>query len=168
METVSLSFRYAEEDYVGAMRTHYARRLRLPLDIAVIVGVAVLGAYELRSGSRNFGIGLLGVSIIFTLLLISAFTLIPKVAFRREPKFRDDYNLEFSPLGIHFRTVHIDSNLQWSLYTSALVDAHSFILYYGAQQFSLIPKRVFRDVSQRQAFERLLADNVRNIVDRTK
>ena len=37
METVNLSFRYAEQDYVRAMRAHYVSRLRLPLDIAVIV-----------------------------------------------------------------------------------------------------------------------------------
>jgi hypothetical protein len=42
METVNLSFRYAEQDYVRAMRAHYASRLRLPLDIAVIVGIAVI------------------------------------------------------------------------------------------------------------------------------
>jgi hypothetical protein len=46
METVNLSFRYADEDYVRAMRAHYASRLRLPLDIAVTSGVAVFGAYE--------------------------------------------------------------------------------------------------------------------------
>jgi hypothetical protein len=62
METVDLSFRYAEQDYVRAMRAHYASCLRLPLDIAVIVGLAVLGAYEWRSGSRGFGITLLCVS----------------------------------------------------------------------------------------------------------
>ena len=39
MDTVQLSFRYVEQDYVRAMRVHYASRLRLPLDIAVIVGV---------------------------------------------------------------------------------------------------------------------------------
>ena len=43
METVSLSFRYAEQDYVRAMRAHYASRLRLPLDIAFIVGSLFLG-----------------------------------------------------------------------------------------------------------------------------
>src|SRR6266481_7221467 len=142
METVDLAFRYAEQDYVRAMRAHYASRLRLPLDIAVIVGLAVLGAYEWRSGSHGFGITLLCVSGIFALMLVAAFAIIPRISFRSQPKFRDDYALRFSPQGIHFRTAHIDSDLQWSMYTSALVDAHSFILYYGSQQFTVIPKRV--------------------------
>ena len=150
------------------MRAHYASRLRLPLDIAVIVGVAVIGAYEWRSGSRGFGLTLLCVSGVFALILVAAFAVIPIIAFRSQPKFRDDYSLSFSPQGIHFQTAHIDSHLKWDMYTSALVDAYSFILYYGTQQFTVVPKRVFRDVSQRQTFEQLLMQNVSKVVDKTK
>jgi hypothetical protein len=168
METVNLSFRYVEQDYVRALRAHYASRLWLPLDIAVVVGVAIIGAYEWRSGSHGFGITLLCLSGIFALMLVAAFAVIPTIAFRRQPKFRDEYSLTFSPLGIHFQTANIDSDLKWGMYTGALVDAHSFILYYGSQQFTVIPKRVFRDVSQRQTFEQLLVRNVSKVVDKRK
>lgn len=167
MGTVNLSFRYAERDYVRALRAHYASRLRLPLDIAVIVGVAIIGAYEWRSGSHGLGLTFLCMSGIFALMLFAAFAVIPTIAFRRQPKFRDDYSLSFSPQGIHFQTAHIDSDLKWSMYTSALVDPYSFILYYGSQQFTVIPKRVFRDVSQRQTFEQLLLENVSKVVNKT-
>ena len=168
METVNLSFRYAEQDYVRAMRAHYASRLRLPLDIAVILGSAFVGGYELRSGSLGFGITLLCVSGLFALMLTAAFAIIPIIAFRWQPKLRGEYSLSFSPQGIHFRTAHIDSDLKWTLYKDALVDASSFILYYGSRQFTVIPKRVFQDVSQREAFEQLLVRNVRKVVDKTK
>ena len=168
METVSLSFRYTEQDHVRAVRAHYASRLRLPLDIAVAVGVAVIGIYELRSGSRIFGITLLCTSGGFALILVVAFAIIPTVWFRTQPKLRDEYALRFSPEGIHFQTAHINSDLQWPMYTKALVDSYSFILYYGTQQFTVIPKRVFQDGSQRQSFERLLSQYVSNVVDKTK
>lgn len=111
---------------------------------------------------------MLAVSGISALMLLAVFTVIPKIVFRSQPKFRDDYSLRFSPQGIHFRTAHIDSDLQWGIYTSALVDAHSCILYYGSRQFTVIPKRVFQDGSQQQTFERLLAQNVSKIADKTK
>jgi hypothetical protein len=99
METVNLSFRYVEQDYVRALRAHYAERLRLPLDIAVIVGLAVLGVRETESGSRGFGISMLAVSGISAVMLLAAFAVIPKIVFRSQPKFRDDYSLTFSPQG---------------------------------------------------------------------
>jgi hypothetical protein len=101
-------------------------------------------------------------------MLIAAFAVIPSVAFRRQPKFRDEYSLSFSSEGIHFRTTHIDSDLKWGMYTWALVDAYSFILYYGSQQFTVIPKRVFESPSRREAFEQLLRQNVSRVVDKTK
>ncbi len=99
-------------------------------------------------------------------MLIAAFTVIPPLVFRREPKFRDEYSLTFSPEGIHFRTAHIDSQLQWSMYSRALIDAHSYVLYYGSRHFTVIPKRFFESIEQQQAFEQLLTQHVSQIVRR--
>jgi hypothetical protein len=139
----------------------------LPLDIAVTVAVAVVVAYELRSGSHAFGLSMLCLSGIFVLILVAAVAVIPRIWFRSQPKLRDEYSLRFSPEGIHFQTAHINSDLQWTMYTRALVDAYSFILYYGSQQFTVIPKRVFSDGAQRESFERLLSQNVSDIVNKT-
>jgi len=150
------------------VRAHYASRLRLPLDLVATIVLAGIGVYEWRSGSPVFGIILLCISGAFAILLIAAFTVIPHYSFRRQPKFRDEYSLTFSPEGIHFRTAHIDSQLQWSLYSHALKDGHSFVLYYGSQQFTIIPRRVFENATQSETFERLLTQNVPKVVDRTK
>jgi len=165
--TINISFRYAETDYVRALRAHYGQHLRLPLDILFIIVLLGAGAYLWRS-PRLHWLGLAGaaVAVLFGMILIAAFTVIPVLAFRREPKFRDDYSLAFSPEGIHFRTAHIDSQLQWSMYSRALVDAHSYILYYGSRQFTVIPKRVFQSADQRQAFEQLLTERISQIVRR--
>lgn len=165
--TINLSFRYAERDYVRALRAHYASRLRLRLDIVVTFVLAGIGAYLLHSPNAYWlGLACVIIAVVFSLMLVAAFTIIPSLAFRREPKFRDDYSLTFSPEGIHFRTAHIDSQLQWSMYSRALIDAHSYVLYYSSRQFTVIPKRVFQSVEQQQAFEQLLTQHVSQIVRR--
>jgi len=162
---VNISFRYSERDFVRAMRSHYASRLRLWLDIPVIAVTAVGGVYLWQApDSRWYGIALVGLSAILTVILVAAFGVIPRVVFRREPKFRDEYSLTFSPEGIHFRTTHIDSRLQWSLYSKALVDAHSFILYHGSRDVSVVPRRVFQTAEQQKIFEQLLTQNVPQII----
>lgn len=143
------------------MRAHYADRLRLWLDISVVVVVGMVGIWLWPSlGGKVF----LGVSASFILILFAAFVVIPPLAFRREPKFRDEYSLTFSPDGIHFRTAHIDSNLAWNLYSRALVDAHSYVLYYGSQTYTVIPKRVFQNAEQQAAFDQLVIQHVPVIV----
>jgi hypothetical protein len=165
--TVNLSFRYLESDYTRALRAHYASRLHLRLDIVVAIVLAGIGAYLWRSpGLHWLGVGCVLIAALFALMLVAAFTVIPRIAFRREPKFRDDYALTFTPDGIHFRTAHIDSQLQWSMYSRALVDSHSYVLYYGSRQFTVIPKRVLQNAEDQQAFEQMLTQHVPKIVRR--
>jgi len=113
-----------------------------------------------------FGLFCIGASAAFALILLAAFIVIPHYVFRTEPKLRDDYSLTLSPAGVHFRTAHIDSQLQWSMYSRALVDTYSYLLYYGSRSFSLIPRRVFESGEQVAAFEQLLTQHVLNIVRR--
>jgi hypothetical protein len=137
------------------------------VDIVAIIVLVVAGAYMWRLADWHwFGVSCVTIALLFSLMLIAAFVVIPPLVFRREPKFRDHYSLTFSENGIHFRTVHIDSQLQWSLYSHARVEADSYVLYYGSRQFTLIPKRVFQDSEQRQAFELLLTQHVSPIVRR--
>jgi hypothetical protein len=166
-EVVNLSFRYSEADYVRALRAHYASRLRLRFDIVAAVALALLGAYSWRAPDYHWlSVVSVAASLALILILFAAFVVIPPMAFRREPKFRDEYSLTFSQEGIHFRTAHIDSQLQWNLYSRALVDPHSYVLYYGSRQFSVIPKRVFQSAEQQQIFEQLLTQHVPEIVRR--
>ena len=165
--SISLSFRYQENDFVRAYRAHCLTRVRLPLDaFAVVLGIGI-GTYLWRIPAWHWwGVGCVLLSALLILMLVAAFTVIPALVFRREPKFREEYSLTFSPDGIHFRTASIDSQLQWSLYSRALVDAHSYVLYYGSTQFTVIPKRVFQNAEQQQAFEQMLKQHVSQIAER--
>ena len=165
--TVNLSFRYLESDYVRAVRAHYASRVHLRLDIVVIVALVGIGIYLWRSPDLYWlGAACVVMAFVFALLLIAGFIIAPVLIFRREPKFRDNYSLTFSAEGIRFSTAHIDSQLQWSLYSRALVDAHSYVLYYGSRQFTVIPKRVFQSAEDQQTFEQMLTQHVPQIVRR--
>jgi hypothetical protein len=164
-EPINLSFHYSRSDIVHAMRSHYASYMRPRLDIVMAVALAVVGACLWRSPDSHWsGVFAIGASAVFVVFLFAAFIILPPLAFRLGPKYRDDYSLVFSPEGIRFRTVHIDSRLQWSLYSRALVDYYSYILYYGSRSFTVIPKRVFQSREQQTAFEDLLAHHVPKII----
>jgi hypothetical protein len=166
-EIVNLSFRYSKSDIERAVRSHNASRTRPKLDIAMAAVLAVAGAFLWRSPDTHwFGALCLGGSAVFILFLFAALVILPALAFRLEPKYRDDYSLAFSAEGIHFRTVHIDSQLQWSLYSRVVVDAYAYVLYYGSRTFTVIPKRVFQNAEQQGAFEQLLAQHVPKIVNK--
>src|SRR5579859_282125 len=147
------------------MRSHFADVFRLKLGITIMIAMAVLGAYFWQFPEwRWLVIVCTGVSAVFAIILILAFAIIPQMVFRRDPKFLQDYSLTFSREGIHFQTAHIDSQLQWGMYSRALVDSHSYMLYHAARSFTIFPKRVFQGAGELKAFEELLAQTVPKII----
>ena len=84
--------------------------------------------------------------------------------FGNDPKYRDEYSLTFSREGIHFQTAKINSDLEWTIYSRALVDADSYLLYWSSRTFTVIPKRVFQNSEQQEEFERLLTERVEKVV----
>jgi hypothetical protein len=52
------------------------------------------------------------------------------------------------------------------MYSRALIDKYSYVLYYGSNHFSVIPKRVFQSAEQQATFEELLKRYVPEIVRR--
>jgi len=150
---------------VRAMRAHYSSVMRPRLDGALVILLLGAGIYCYRIPNLEwFALFSLAASGTLLMMLVAAFGVIPHLLFRREPKYRDDYSLTFSDEGIHFQTVHIDSQLEWSLYSRALVDRSSYLLYYGSRTFSIIPMHVFQGKEQRAEFDRLLSQKVKQIV----
>jgi hypothetical protein len=136
-------------------------------DTLVIIALGLGGAYYwMMTPQTTFGIFLAGVAAVMAAIHVAVLTVIPRFHFRREPKFADEYSLEFSEDGIHFSTVGIDSRLQWAFYSRALIDEYSYLLYYANRQFTLVPQRALQCDQQRQEFERLLQNHIAKIVRR--
>jgi len=164
MEPVRLTFRYTERDFVRAYRLHFRHKLRLKTDIAVVTAVTLFGGFLWNSsGVRDYAIVMFCCSAILVGLLFTAFVIVPPRLYQREPKHRDEYSLVFASDRIQFHTIHIDSNIEWELYTHAIVDANSYNLYYGSSSLSIIPTRVFESSEQRNSFDQLISQKIPKI-----
>ena len=88
------------------------------------------------------------------------FFVMPRQRFRSDPKFQDEYFLQFSDDGIQFKTAQIDALLQWSLYNNVLENERFYILVYGKNMISVIPRRAFASKSEETAFDEMLRRNL--------
>ena len=76
--------------------------------------------------------------------------------FKRNRKFRDEYTVTFTPEGLHFKTVSIDSIIEWSLYDSVVEDSVIFLLRTGKSFYSVIPKRAFKAEGEVDQFRKMV------------
>lgn len=161
---MKVSFKYTQEEYERAVWLHYKQRLNPKLDIAVALFSFLFGIFVLVHTQAYVGYGLLLISAVLVGILVLARYIFPKMTFKSSSKYQDQYTIEFLDDEIKFETPSINSQLQWSLYTKALINDEHFLLYYGANVFSVIPRRVFGSEEELGRFEELLEKKLGNKV----
>ncbi len=161
-EIISLRFKYTEEEYVAAMRLYMMSSADFITRLAVcgLYAVAVIFLFTWLGFSVDTEVILLFIlaaCLPFLIAFLHLFVL-PRQRFRSDPKFKDEYFLQFSEDGIQFKTAQIDALIQWSLYTKVLENDRFYLLIYGKNMISVIPKRAFSSAAQEAAFERICSE----------
>jgi hypothetical protein len=155
---ITLHFTYTETDYVRAVRLRNRRRAGGRFDLVAGLGVTAFGAVTWwHEGYSSMRAMLVALGLLFLAMLVATEVVLPRWWFRREPKLQDPYTLTFSDTGIDFRTSRIHSQLEWALYHGFAESPTTYLLLYGHNQFSAIPKRVFESPEQEARFKVLVA-----------
>ncbi|HKR01760.1 MAG TPA: YcxB family protein [Pyrinomonadaceae bacterium] len=161
-KTISLRFKYTEEEYLAATRLYLMRSADIIIRLA-ICSLYAIGCIFLFTwlGFASQVIPLFIVVALFPFIMgFLLLFVIPRQRFRSDPKFRDEYLMQFSDDGIHFKTAQVDSLLQWSLYNKVLENDRFYLLVYGKNMISVIPKRAFASPIQEAAFGEMLKRNL--------
>ena len=159
---VHLEIDHKADEHVRAERLYYSRRSKFArVDKLVALLLVVIGIVAVIT------VGVRWWSVIWFVLapleffnLLSIAPLVTKYRFSRTPKFRELNHITFRDDGIHFRTTSIDSKLEWSFYDGVLEDEQLFLLAYGGQMYSVIPKRCFRDPASLATFRSLIESKI--------
>ncbi|MBE9060631.1 YcxB family protein [cf. Phormidesmis sp. LEGE 11477] len=150
---VDVTFTIRRSEYIRAIRRYYKTKLALWRDGVVSVLMLALGLYLLQSiGIPFFAWLLIILSVCLLALTIYSLLLLPQFIYRSQPKLKSEYRLRFREDAIRFQTDEIDSEVKWSFYHSWQRDQEFYLLYHGARDLSVIPRRAL----QSQDDERLL------------
>ncbi|MDT4899053.1 MAG: hypothetical protein QOH25_4130 [Acidobacteriota bacterium] len=157
-KTISLRFKYTEEEYIAATRLYVTRSTDYLIRFVISSLFMAAGIFLVLLAEMDSVITfiLIFITVIWVLMGFLSLFVMPRQRFRSDPKFRDEYLLQFSEDGIQFKTVQIDALIQWSLYTKVLEDDRFYLMVYGKDMISVIPKRAFTSAAQAAAFDALL------------
>ena len=158
---IAISFINELADHIEAQRVLYSKGIMAKLDKVVAVLLFGFGIYcVVSSGLRWWTIVWfpLAVAEWFDLLSLSRWR--TKIAFRRNPKFREEYHLTFSSESIHFKTTSFKSTLKWTQYERVIESPTLFLLMYGKGFYTLIPKRCFDSFEETNAFRTLVSQTI--------
>ena len=155
METVEVTFKYTQSEYVKAERLYLFSSNTITRTSIVILGIYLAFALFLFFHSPFDAISciILGVALLASAIAIYVYFYAPAYKFKQTEKYHEEYTLLFAKNCIKFKTATIDSELQWSLYSELWESADYYFLLYSGRMYTLIPKRVFANSASRRAFE---------------
>jgi len=165
-DAVNLHFKYTEEEWMAASRLYVLRQPRILLRLGVgfllfSLAVAILAALNDAILPFIF-LSLITVLIAFAWAIFFA---LPRQRFRNDPRFRDEFFLEFAENEIRFKTPHLESKYDWSLYTGVIENERFYVLIYGKDMITAIPKRALKTPAQETLFRDMLRRKIMNTSD---
>lgn len=163
METLKLRFQYTQSEYIKAERQYLISSKTIhKYDIALVTLFLLLSVvYMLFSSFSVFSILIFGLIIVVTALGSYIYILMPILKFKQTAKYHEEYTLVFSKETIIFKTQSIESEMKWDIYF-ALWESHDFYYLIQAPRiYTLIPKRVFKDLNEKQLFEEIAQSRVK-------
>jgi YcxB-like protein len=164
-ESVTLTFKHTEEEYLAAARLYFwhSKTLLVRLVIGcVLISICLLLLTVLLNFALPFWFLFVLILLVGTALYHGYIIDLPRRVFRGDPKFREEYNLTCSDAGVNLKTEHINSSINWNFYTGVLENDKFYLLIYGKNlpSFSLFPKRAFRSDQDELTFREILHRHV--------
>ena len=156
-EAVQLSFQYAEEEYLAAIRFYFWHSKAL-LGRALVVYALFSVVLVLLPLSMGFRLPVLANLALIAIAGVALFHGYvgdrPRTYFQGDPKFRDEYHLTLTDAGIEFHTQNMSSMTAWNFYSGVVESDSFYILIYGnnIHSLSIIPKRAFQSSNSRKQF----------------
>ena len=162
MEPIEVRFQYTEKEYIQASRQYmFMSKLLKKSDIIlpiVLLPTSVL--YMFLTEFDVLSIVLCVCAVVYLMIIATLYYLIPKVSYKQNAKYQEEYYLSFSEEGIKFRTNTINSDLQWEVYKKLLENEEYFYLCQNKQIYSVIPKRAFQGEETMLQFKELALEKV--------
>lgn len=163
METVNLTFRYTQEEYVKSERQYlFASKIITKTSIVVLaIYLPFSLLYFILSSFSVLSTIALGIAIVVSVMGCVLYFYMPAYKFKKTSKYHEEYNVAFSNDGIKFKTPTINSELKWEIYSELWESDEFYFLVQALRIYTLIPKRVFQDSSTKQAFEEMAIANLK-------
>ena len=160
-DVITIQFKYTEKEYLSAVRMYFARTLNPGRDLVIAPLIVAVGLFWwFTAGYDWLLMGLIVVGILVVAASIFLLVITPRLHWSMQPKLREEYTLTFSDEGIGLTTEHIDSKVAWGMYKRIFEDERFFILVYGRDLFTVIPKRGFSGSDEEAAFGELARRNI--------
>jgi magnesium-transporting ATPase (P-type) len=154
-----IHFEYDKKQVLSALRHHFISRPEIKTLLIVVNLFTILSAvlfYFHKIQSLSF----LLFSLLWFVLLITFWTILPLSIYKKSHTFRDQFSMDFNEEEVVLQTERGTQAWAWKDFSSFLETPFFFHLYFNTRSFFLVPKDAFTDLESLQATRNLLRNKL--------
>ena len=162
MEPISIRYRLSESEFMTACNAHWsAQRTSILSNVITAAVMFVVGLVMLFVvfwlASVLFAVG--GLLLLITWLR----SLLWRKSFREAKKYNDDILVTINDDTVRVESAGGKSDLDWNFFTWYLDTPEQVLMYVTKRNFSVIPKKAFRDTKQVDNFLEVVRKKLKSI-----
>ena len=150
-----IHFEYEKKQVMNALRHHFISRPEIKILLIVVNLFTILTAilfYMHKIQPLSFFM----FSIMWFVLLITFWTVLPLSVYKKSYTFQDRFSMEFRDNEVFLQTQRGSHAWAWEDFSSFLETPFFFHLYFNSRAFFLVPKDAFTDLESLQETRSLL------------
>lgn len=157
---MTIHFNYEKGQVLQALRYHFISRPEIRIMI-IIVNVFTLASVILYALHKITPLAFLVGSLLWIVLMISFWFVLPYTVYRRAETFRHKFSIHFED--DKFTLLHENGSRSWTWnqLSHYLESPHFFHLYYDTRSFFLVPKSGMSNSDEIYELRQLLKSKVK-------
>ena len=157
---MTIHFKYEKAQVLQALRYHFISRPEIRIMIIVVNVFAILSV-TLYALHKITPFAFLVGSLLWLVLMISFWFILPFMVYRRAETFRHEFSMSFDESDFSLIHEHGRKSWPWKALSKFIESPHFFHLYFDSRSFLLVPKSGLKDKDEVYELRHILKEKVK-------
>jgi len=155
-----IHFSYDKSQVMQALRYHFISRREIRIMI-ILVNVFAIASFTLYFFHKISPYALLTGSVLWIVLMISFWFVMPSMVYKRAATFKDKFSMDFTEEGFTLGHERGSRTWPWKALSTFMETPNFFHLYFDSRSFFLIPKSGCKDKEEVAELRGLLRSKIK-------
>jgi hypothetical protein len=156
---MTIHFGYDKKQVIQALRYHFLNRLEIRI-LLILVNLFAIASAVLLYFKKIYPLSFIVFSILWFLLMLIIWRILPISIYRRSATFRDHFTLRFEENELVLETRRGAKGWPWKVFSHFVETPYFFHLYFDPRSFFLVPKDSFKDITQVQQARQMFREKI--------
>jgi hypothetical protein len=157
---MTIYFCYDKKQVLQALRYHFITRPEIKI-LLILVNVFTVISAVLVYLHRIQPISFLIFSILWFVLIIVVWRILPSSIYKKSRTFQDNFSMSIDEKEVLLGTSRGNQAWQWEDFSSFIESPYFFHLYFNSRSFFLVPKDAFKGIIELQEARQLMRDKIK-------